>query len=204
MPTLTKRQRQIYEIIRETLRRRGYAPSFEEIAAQAGISSMATIHKHIQTLQAKGAIRRQPHGRRSIELTGKADLAPAVHVPLLGQVAAGSPIEAITDLEQIAVPSELADGERCFALRVRGNSMIDDHIRDGDVIIVERRKTAENGQTVVALIDGAETTVKRLYREGARVRLQPAHPAMKAMVYEARRVEIQGVVVALMRKYGQP
>ena len=201
MVALTKRQREIYEFIRDCIRSNGYAPSFEEIARRIGATSVATIHKHLTALENKGAIKRKKNFSRAIELTGAADFAFALRLPLLGQVAAGAPIEAVEDPQEIAVPSEFVAKETSFVLRVRGDSMIDEQIRDGDLIIVERRDAAENGQTVVALIDGTETTVKKFYREAHRIRLQPANATMKPLYYAPARVTIQGVVIGLMRKY---
>jgi repressor LexA len=203
MAALTKRQREIYDAIQDLIRRNGYAPSFAEIRSATGLSSVATVHKHLNALETKGALRRERNHSRSIELTGAADWAASVTLPLLGQVAAGAPIEAIDDPLEVSVPGEFVGKKETFVLRVRGDSMIDDQIRDGDLIIVERRRTAENGQTVVALVDGREATVKKLYREGDTVRLQPANEQMSPLIYDPARVEIQGVVIGLLRKYGQ-
>jgi repressor LexA len=203
MPTmvLTRRQREIYEHIRSCIARRGYAPALEEIAARFGLASVATVHKHLAALEAKGVVRREKHRSRAIELTGQGDSVPAFRLPVLGAVAAGTPIEAVEDAQEVVVSSEFVGRGETFVLRVRGDSMIGEQIRDGDLIVVERRRTAENGQTVVALIDGTETTVKRFYAERGRVRLQPANDAMPAMVFPSKRVEIQGVVIGLLRKY---
>jgi len=203
MAALTRRQRQVYEFIRESIQRNGYAPSFEEIGQRLGMASMATVHKHMKALEARGAVRREPNRSRAVELTGAADFVPAYRVPLLGQVAAGAPIEAIADAQEVSLPGDFIGKNRTFVLRVRGDSMIDEQIRDGDLIIVERRRTADDGQTVVALIDGAEATVKKLFREGGKARLQPANERMKPMIYDWDRVEVQGVVIGLMRKYGK-
>ncbi|MCX7049531.1 MAG: transcriptional repressor LexA [Candidatus Sumerlaeota bacterium] len=201
MVALTKRQREIYEFIRDCIGRNGYAPSFEEIGRRIGTASAATIHKHLTALEGKGAIRRRKNQSRAIELTGAAEFAASRSLPLLGQVAAGAPIEAVEDPQEVAVPAEFVGQKSSFVLRVRGDSMIDEQIRDGDLIIVERRDSAENGQTVVALIDGTESTVKKFYQEERRIRLQPANAAMKPMYYAPARVAIQGVVIGLMRKY---
>lgn len=202
MTGLTKRQGEILRIIRDYIDRRGYSPSYDEIRRRAGLSSVATVHKHLSAMEARGVLRRLKHRSRAIELLDRDDGAGRlVSLAVLGQVAAGAPIEAIEDREEIDVPSEFVGRAETFVLRVRGDSMIEDHIRDGDLIVVERRVQAENGQTVVALVDGAEATVKRFYRENGHVRLQPANPRLQPMTYPPDRVEVRGVVIGLMRKY---
>lgn len=200
---LTKRQKEILDHIGTFIEDRGYAPSFEEIAEHFGYSSLATVHEHLSNLERKGYIRKAYNESRSIELVEPENAIPAIPLPLLGTVAAGLPIEAIQDDESLAVPPDMVRrGRENYVLRVQGNSMIDEQIRDGDYIVVASQDTAQDGQMVVALVRGDSATVKKLYREpGNRIRLQPANPAMTAMIEDARDVQIQGVVVGVIRKY---
>jgi repressor LexA len=198
---LTKRQKQLFDYIESYLRRHGYAPTLEEIGAHFRLSSVATVHKHLTNLEQKGLIRRTWNHSRAIELIPQQKGAAAVELPLLGRVAAGRPIEAFEQADGISVPEEFVRRNDTFVLRVVGNSMVDDGIWNGDYIVVEGRPTADNGETVIATIDG-EATVKRFYREkGGKVRLQPANDAMQPIVVAAKNLEIRGVVVAVMRKY---
>jgi len=201
---LTRRQKQILDHIGEYIEEWGYAPSFEEIAEHFGYSSLATVHEHLSNLERKGYIRKAYNESRSIELVQPdAGGAAAVELPLLGTVAAGLPIEVVPDTETLAVPPDMVRRNReNYVLRVQGNSMIEESIRDGDYIVVSAQDTADDGQMVVALVRGDSATVKKLYRErGGRVRLQPANPAMEAIIEDARDVQIQGVVVGVIRKY---
>jgi repressor LexA len=198
---LTKRQREILDYLNDFIRQHGYAPSLEEIGRRFGLSSLATVHKHLTNLQEKGFIRRAWNRSRSVELVPVQSGTRSLELPMLGYVAAGVPIEAVVGAESIAVPEDLVGKRDTYVLRVRGDSMIDEQIRDGDFVIVEDRKTAQNGEMVIALLRGAEVTLKKLYRENGRVRLQPANPAMQAMLFDAEHVQVQGVVVGVMRKY---
>jgi repressor LexA len=198
---LTKRQREILDYLQEFIQQQGYAPSLEEIGRRFNLSSLATVHKHLTNLQEKGFIRRSWNRSRSVELLSARVGQRALELPLLGIVAAGLPIEAVTTTETIAVPEDLAGRRETYVLKVKGDSMIDEQIRDGDFVIVEDRKTAENGEMVVALIGGSDTTLKKFYRENGRVRLQPANPAMQPMLFDPTQVQVQGVVVGMMRKY---
>jgi len=198
---LTKRQREILDFLNEFIQQHGYAPSLEEIGRRFGLSSLATVHKHLTNLQEKGFIKRAWNRSRSVELVPTRVGGRAVELPLLGYVAAGAPIEAITTAESIAVPEDLIGKRDTYVLRVRGESMIDEQIRDGDFVIVEDRKTAENGEMVIALLGGSDVTLKKFYRDNGEVRLQPANPAMVPLTVPADHVQIQGVVVAVMRKY---
>jgi repressor LexA len=200
---LTKRQKEILDYIGAFIEDKGYAPSFEEIAEAFGYSSLATVHEHLSNLERKGYLRKSYNESRSIQLTRPDAGAPSIELPLLGAVAAGLPIEAITDQETLAVPPDMVRRRRDnYVLRVEGNSMIEEQIRDGDYIVVQAQDTAEDGQMVVALVGGEAATVKKLYREpGGRVRLQPANPTMEPMVVDARSVRVQGVVVGVIRKY---
>jgi repressor LexA len=198
---LTKRQREIYDFVREFLDDHGYAPSLEEIAAHFGLSSVATVHEHLEHLQDKGVLRRDPNRSRAVEII-RSELRTAVELPLLGRVAAGQPIEAVSDEEAIVVPEDLLGRGETFALRVRGDSMIDEHIADGDYVIVEKRETAREGERVIALIDGENATLKTFYRDtDGTIRLQPANQRLQPLRYRPEQVIIQGVVIGVLRKY---
>ena len=199
---LTRRQREVLDVIREFIARNGYSPSLEEIGGSLGLSSVATVHKHVSHLVEKGLVRRVWNQNRSIELVNGESGGRAMDLPLVGTIAAGTPLEAVPTSETITVPADMVSGRgRTFVLRIQGESMTGEHIRDGDYVIIEERQTARDGETVVALVDGAEATLKRFYRDGATVRLQPAHPTMAPIVVPADRVHVQGVVVGLIRKY---
>ena len=201
MLPLTKRQREILDYLSEFIQQHGYAPSLEEIGRRFNLSSLATVHKHLTNLQEKGFIRRAWNRSRSVELVSTRTGVRALELPLLGFVAAGAPIEADTTNETIAVPEALAGKRDSYVLRVRGDSMIDEQIRDGDFVIVEDRKTADNGEMVIALVGGLDVTLKKFYRENGKVRLQPANPAMQPIMVDPDHVQVQGVVVGVMRKY---
>ena len=201
MQPLTKRQREILDYLRDFIQQQGYAPSLEEIGRRFGLSSLATVHKHLTNLQEKGCIRRSWNRSRSVELISTRTGNRAIELPLLGYVAAGAPIEAVSSNETIAVPQDLAGKKDSYVLRVKGDSMIDEQIRDGDLVVVEDRRTADNGEMVIALIGGTDVTLKKLYRESGRIRLQPANPAMQPLLLDPSQVQIQGVVIGVMRKY---
>jgi repressor LexA len=203
---LTKRQKQVLDFIAGFLDENGYCPSFEEIARGLNLASLATVHKHISALETKSYLKRGFNQSRSLELTPKylqetrrARPAP-IEIPLLGRIAAGAPVEAVEQKETLSF-ADFAGSGNTFALEVRGNSMIDDHICDGDMILLERDVEARDGDIVVALVAGSEATLKRIYREGDRVRLQPANAALKPIVVPARDVEIQGRLLAVLRRY---
>jgi len=198
---LTKRQREILDFLNEFIQQHGYAPSLEEVGRRFGLSSLATVHKHLTNLQEKGFIKRAWNRSRSVELLQARVGGRAVELPLLGYVAAGAPIEAIATAETIAVPEDLVGKRDTYVLRVKGESMIDEQIRDGDFVIVEDRKTAENGEMVIALLANSDVTLKKFYRENGHVRLQPANPSMQPILIPADQVQVQGVVVGVMRKY---
>ncbi len=199
---LTKRQKEILDHIGAFIEEQGYAPSFEEIAEHFGYSSLATVHEHLSNLERKGYIRKSYNESRSVELVSQESTAPAIELPLLGAVAAGLPIEVMEDRETLAVPPDMIRRRKDnYVLRVEGNSMIEEQIRDGDYIVVQAQENAEDGQMVVALVGGDSATVKKLYREGNRIRLQPANPTMVPIVVDASEVRIQGVVVGVIRKY---
>src|SRR5262245_30348683 len=199
--SLTRRQQEILEFLREFLREHGYAPSLLEIGKAFSLSSPATIHKHLCALEARGAIRRSRGRRRYVELVGSPSSSGVVELPLLGVVPAGKPLEAVEVEERIAVPEILVSGARAYVLKVRGDSMREEQIRDGDYVVVEDRPVPENGETVVALLHGEEVTLKKFHRERGKVRLSPANPAFNPMVLSAKEVRIQGVVRGLFRRY---
>jgi repressor LexA len=200
---LTRRQSEILSYLQTHIQEQGYAPSFEEIAERFGFQSLATVHEHLTNLERKGYIRRSYNESRAIEVMPPRGTALATEIPLLGKVAAGTPIEALMHEETIAVPEDMLPRRGPnFALRVTGSSMIDDHILDGDVVVVHGKQAAENGELVIALVNGSEATVKRFYREsGGWIRLQPANTTMQPMRFQERDVLIQGIVVGVIRKY---
>ena len=201
MQPLTRRQREILDYLKEFIDERGYAPSLEEIGARFGLSSLATVHKHLMNLQEKGFIRRAWNRSRSVELVQTHAGGRAVDLPLLGYVAAGEPIEAVVGAETVTVPEDLVGTRETYALRVRGSSMIDEQIRDGDLVVVEDRQVARNGEMVVALIDGSDVTLKTFYREKNHIRLQPANEALAPIIARPEAVRVQGVVIGVMRRY---
>lgn len=202
MPTLTKRQKQLVDYLQNYIDEQGYAPTLAEIGQYFGLSSLATVHKHLHNLESKGLIRRTHNHSRALEIENVAKAPAGVRkLALVGQVAAGNPIEAIEGRDSISVPQEFVRRENTFCLLVKGESMVDEGIRDGDYIIVEDRGGANPGDTVVALI-GDEATVKKYYPgENGTVRLQPANPSMQPIFVEAAELMIRGVVVGLMRHY---
>ncbi|HZT68702.1 MAG TPA: transcriptional repressor LexA [Terriglobia bacterium] len=233
---LTKRQKQVLDFLIHFINRNGYSPSYEEMAEGLQLSSLATVHKHLQVLEKKGFIRRRYNQSRSVEVIAipgsvpyprtpahpgdslhaqdpsspGADSSESVHFqpipnlefPLLGRIAAGQPVEAIPQPENFSL-SDFASGKgKIYVLRVKGDSMVDDHICDGDYILVESADTAQNGDIVVALIGGAEATLKRFFQEGTdKVRLQPANAQMEPIIVPATDVKIQGRVIGVLRKY---
>ena len=193
---LTKRQKEIYEYLKEYISSKGFAPSIVEICKNFQLRSPATVHKHLSHLEKKELIKKQHNMSRAIELVEKS----VMEYPLLGYIAAGKPIEVIGHREVMTLFPDTGDKE-IFVLKVKGSSMIEDHIQDEDYVIVERRDDAENGETVVALIDNDRATLKRFYREKGRVRLQPAHPDMKPIILREGDFAIQGVVIGVLRKF---
>lgn len=199
---ITPRQRELYDYIRRFIDASGQAPTIAEIRQHLGLSSPASVHQLLSSLEREGLIRRTPNISRGIEVTGIEPPGGECEIPLLGVIAAGRPIEAILSRESICVPRDMLGRGRTFALRVRGDSMIGEQIREGDFVVVESRQTAENGQTVVALIDGNDATVKRFYQERGRVRLEAANPRYKPITIKPPdRLSIQGVVIGVIRKY---
>jgi len=202
MTYLTEKQRDVLDFIRRRIAASGVAPTLQEIADAFGFSSTASAQKHVGLLERKGFLRREKHQKRGLVLAaGGRPAAPAGSLPLLGVVAAGSPIESIPDDESIAVPPDMLGAEPGYALRVRGESMIEEGIQDGDIVIVRTAGTAADADMVVALV-GGEVTLKRLYREpGGRLRLQPSNAALPPLLVSADQVQVQGVVVGLLRRY---
>lgn len=200
---LTKRQREVLNYLGAYTEQNGYAPSFEEIARHFNYNSLATVHEHLSNLERKGYIKRTYNESRAIEILPSEAYPRAVDLPLLGQVAAGMPIEAVEQQETISVPEGLLHrGSSHYVLRVRGNSMIDEAIRDGDFVVVSERQRADNGEMVIALINGSSATVKKYYRErDGRIRLQPANEHMEPLYVHEDDVRIQGIVVGVLRRY---
>ena len=200
---LTKRQREILSYLSEYAESNGYAPSFEEIATQFNYNSLATVHEHLSNLERKGYIKRSYNESRAIEILPSEAFPRAVDLPLLGMVAAGMPIEAMTSGETMSVPDDFVrrTGNH-FVLKVRGSSMIDEQIRDGDFVVVNERQRADNGEMVIAMLNGTSATVKKFYRErDGRIRLQPANELMPPIYVHENDITIQGIVVGVLRRY---
>lgn len=198
---LTKRQREILTFIEDSIDRNGYAPSLTEIGHHFELQSISTIHKHLVHLEEKGLIRRHWNRARAIELVKRQAQPAARDVPLAGLIAAGTPIEAVRGNESVAIPEDMIGRREVYVLRIKGESMIEEQIRDGDLVVVEDRRQARNGEVVVGLVSGEGVTLKKYYREKGRIRLQPAHPTMEPMFVKDEDLQIQGVVVGLIRKY---
>jgi repressor LexA len=199
---LTRRQKEILDFVGRHLERKGYAPTIEEIGEHFGLTSLATVHKHLTNLQDKGFIKRAANRSRALELVPSGMAVRAVELPLLGLVAAGSPIEAISSSETVFVPEDMVGRRDTYVLQVKGESMIDEQIRDGDYVIVEDRTSVRDGEMVIALVGGDSVTLKKLYREGeGRVRLQPANRRMKPIYVDQDDLRVQGVVIGVLRKY---
>ena len=199
---LTRRQKEILDYLGRYIERRGYAPTIEEIGEHFGLSSLATVHKHLSNLQEKGLVKRAWNRSRALELVPAKVEVRAVELPLLGRVAAGTPIEAVTGTETIFVPEDMVGRRDTYVLQVKGDSMIDEQIRDGDYVIVEDRQAAKDGEMVIALLDGENVTLKKLFRErDGRVRLQPANSALRPTFVDPRALRIQGVVIGVLRRY---
>jgi repressor LexA len=233
---LTRRQKQVLDFLIHFINRHGYSPSFEEMAGGLRLSSLATVHKHLQVLERKGFIRRRYNQSRSVEVVaipgsvpysktltrsgaerrtggngpadgtsadpGQFQPLPNLEFPLLGRIAAGQPVEAVPQPENFSLGDFASRKGKIYVLRVKGDSMVDDHICDGDYILVENAETAQNGEIVVALIGGTEATLKRFFQEGAdKIRLQPANAQMDPIIVPAGDVRIQGRVIGVLRKY---
>lgn len=213
---LTRRQRQLYNFIADFIQKHGYSPSFAEIGVGLGLSSLATVHKHISNLEAKGLLKRDYNRSRSLDVLpprGKmkqafqnassaaaAASASSAALPLVGRIAAGRPVEALENPETISL-TDITRSRDVFVLEVRGDSMQDEHIMNGDYVLVEKVRAAHNGDIVVALVENSDATLKRFYREGDNIRLQPSNAGMAPIIVPAAAVQIQGRVVGVMRKY---
>jgi len=206
---LTRRQKEVMDFLSTFIANHGYSPSYEEIASGLGLASLATVHKHIQALEAKQYVRRSYNHSRSLEVGDRYSAEEKARhpqandssIPLLGRIAAGAPVEAIPNPETLQL-SAFVDTDRTFALEVRGESMIEDHICNGDFVLAEKADSVKNGDIVVALVDGSEATLKRYYAEAdGRIRLQPANSAMSPIFVDPANLQIQGRVLAIMRKY---
>src|SRR5215472_8305666 len=204
---ITRRQREVYDFISRFVSKNGYSPSFEEIGDGLQLNSLATVHKHVTNLEKKGLLTRDYNRSRSIDLLppkGKLKQSMSVNtgvvLPLLGRIAAGQPIEAVQNPETISL-ADFVRSKEVFVLEVRGDSMQDEAILDGDYVLVEKTKVAHNGDIVVALIEGSDATLKRFYREGNKIRLQPSNARMKPILVHAADVNIQGRVIGVLRKY---
>jgi repressor LexA len=200
---LTPRQLDVVVAIRNYRHLHGVAPTMQELADQLGTSKV-TIFEHVGALERKRILRRDKHKARSLEIISE-ELLPdenrATKLPMLGNIAAGSPIEAIENREELDLEQMFQSRNGVYVLRVRGESMIEDHLCDGDYVVIERRENARNGEQVVALLDTGEATLKRFYREGAKIRLQPANGSMAPRIVEADRCRVQGVVIGVLRSY---
>jgi repressor LexA len=204
---ITRRQREVYDFISRFVTEHGYSPSFEEIGQGLQLNSLATVHKHISNLEKKGLLTRDYNRSRSIDLLppkGKLkqsmSVNTAVVLPLMGRIAAGQPIEAVENPETISL-ADFVRSKEVFVLEVRGDSMQDEAILDGDYVLVEKARTAHNGDIVVALVDATDATLKRFYREGDKIRLQPSNVNMKPIIVPAGSVDVQGRVIGVLRKY---
>jgi repressor LexA len=206
---LTRRQKQVYDFISGFVDKHGYSPSYEEIGVGLGLSSLATVHKHITNLEEKQLLRRDYNRSRSIDLLRprgrmKQSLAVAAEtnmtLPLLGRIAAGRPLEAVENPESISL-ADFTRSKEVYVLQVKGESMQDDHIMDGDYVLIERADTARDGEIVVALVDGTDATLKRIYREGETTRLQPSNATMQPILVPASSVQVQGRLIGVLRKY---
>jgi repressor LexA len=200
---LTRKQREILDFLTSSIARQGFAPSLEEIAEQFNYQSISTVHEHLSNLERKGYIRRTFNESRSTEVLPPRGTIGATEIPLLGAVAAGYPIESVMAGEVVAVPDEMLPRRGPnYALKVRGDSMIEEQIADGDLVVVNGRDAADNGEMVIALVNGNEATVKRFYREpNGWIRLQPANATMRPLRFREDDVLIQGVVVGVIRKF---
>jgi len=198
---LTKRQKEILDFISGFIERNGYSPSMEEIAEEFKFASLNAVFKHLEALESRGHLHRDSNRARSIQLAS-ASSAGIQNLPLFGYIAAGRPIEAVSVPETMQIPDYLLPRKSSYyVLQVQGESMIDEHIQNGDYVVVESRESANPGDMVVALIDGESVTLKKFYPEGGNIRLQPANAALAPLIIDESRVRIQGVVVSVMRKY---
>ena len=205
---LTRRQKQVYDFLAGFVEEHGYSPSFEEIGEGLGLSSLATVHKHVSNLEQKGLLKRDYNRSRSIDLLkprGRmrqmmSGPTPDLTLPLMGRIAAGRPVEALENPESISL-ADFTRSKDVYVLQVTGESMQDEHIVDGDYVLVEKTNVSRDGEIVVALVNGSDATLKRIFTEGDKIRLQPSNATMKPIVVPAATVQIQGRVIGVLRKY---
>ncbi len=209
---LTRRQKELYDFVSEFVERNGYSPSYQEIGEGLGLSSLATVHKHINNLEEKGLLKKGANRSRSIDLlkpkgrlkqsfSPPAIVAFGFNLPLAGRIVAGRPVESIEASAETISLTDFTRSKDVFVLQVSGESMQDEHIVDGDYVLVEKTRVARDGEIVVALVDNVETTLKRIYLEGSTVRLQPSNASMQPIVVPAESVQVQGRVIGVLRKY---
>ena len=201
MQPLTKRQREILDYLNEFIQHHGYAPSLEEIGRRFALSSLATVHKHLKNLEDKGCIKRVWNKSRSVELLATRTGTRSAEIPLLGRIAAGAPIQTIPSDQSVSGPEEFIGIRDAYALRVQGNSMIDEQIRDGDIVIVEDRKQPDSGETVIALLDGANVVIKTFFLAHNNIRLHSSNLTLSPLLLKPDAGYVQGIVVAVMRRY---
>src|SRR3974390_617806 len=207
---LTRRQKQVYDFLAGFVEEHGYSPSFEEIGEGLGLSSLATVHKHVSNLEEKGLLKRDYNRSRSIDLVkprgrmrqglGASAANAGLTLPLMGRIAAGRPVEALENPESISL-ADFTRSKDVYVLQVTGESMQDEHIVNGDYVLVEKTNIARDGEIVVALVSGSDATLKRIYTEGNKIRLQPSNTAMQPIIVPAAEVQIQGRVIGVLRKY---
>ena len=207
---LTRRQKQVYDFLAAFVEEHGYSPSFEEIGEGLGLSSLATVHKHVSNLEEKGLLKRDYNRSRSIDLVkprgrmrqvlGASAANAGLTLPLMGRIAAGRPVEALENPESISL-ADFTRSKDVYVLQVTGESMQDEHIVNGDYVLVEKTNIARDGEIVVALVSGSDATLKRIYTEGNKIRLQPSNTAMQPIIVPAAEVQIQGRVIGVLRKY---
>jgi repressor LexA len=208
---LTRRQKEVYDFLAQFVEEHGYSPSFEEIGEGLGLSSLATVHKHISNLETKGLLKRdynrsrsidllKPRGRMRQILSAAPSAGLGLTLPLLGRIAAGRPVEALENPESISL-ADFTRSKDVYVLQVTGESMQDEHIVNGDYVLVEKTNIARDGEIVVALVNGSDATLKRIYTEGDKIRLQPSNAAMQPIMVPAATVQIQGRVIGVLRKY---
>ena len=200
---LTPRQLDVLVAIRNYRHLHGYSPTMQELADQLGTSKV-TIFEHVGALEKKRVLRRDKHKARALEIVSEEKLPDeerSTKLPMLGTIAAGSPIEAIENREELDLETLFKNKNGVYVLKVRGDSMIDDHLCDGDFVVIERRENAKNGEQVVALLDTGEATLKRFYKEGHKIRLQPANKTMEPRIVEADKCKVQGIVIGVLRSY---
>ncbi len=198
---MTRRQKEVIDFLSSFTTRNGYSPSYEEIAAGLGLNSLATVHKHVTNLQSKGLLQREHNRSRSIDVIPQRPTRKITdRLPLLGRIAAGRQVEEIETAETIS-QGDIIGNREVYALEVRGDSMRDEHIVSGDYVLVERTNMANEGEIVVALVNGSDATLKRFYREGNLIRLQPSNTEMQPIYAPAGNVSIQGKVLGMLRKY---